>query len=168
MQQNETGGQNTSLRSKSASVWFGAGLGCLSSHSLLRHQHHSVMDRALALTPGFEGLSLFAMRHFHQNIRFNAQSKLEEPLPQPHWVMYHILLSKMLKAFSPDLCYSMASKSIITTGGQGMDGLMQNHSSKTIIIIINDRRPGVASTATEKRRNHRQSLQNNFKNSIFS
>lgn len=49
-----------------------------------------------------------------------------------------------------------------------MDGLMQNHSSKTIIIIINDRRPGVASTATEKRGNHRQSLQNNFKNSIFS
>lgn len=33
---------------------------------------------------------------------------------------------------------------------------MQNHSNKTIIIIINDRKPRVASTATGKRRNHRK------------
>lgn len=36
-----------------------------------------------------------------------------------------------------------------------MDGLMQNHLNKTI-IIINDRKPGVASTVTEKRNNHRK------------
>lgn len=41
--------KNGSLRSKAAAVWFDAGLGCLSSHSLFSHQHHGVVDRALAL-----------------------------------------------------------------------------------------------------------------------
>lgn len=101
------------------------------------------------------------MRHFygsvthHQNIRFNAQSKLEEPLPQPSWVMDHILLSKMLKAFPPDLCNSVASKKHNYNWRAGMDGLMQNHLNKTI-IITNDRKPGVASTAMEKRTSHRK------------
>lgn len=36
-----------------------------------------------------------------------------------------------------------------------MDGLMQNHWNKTI-IMINDRKPGVATTATEKRTSHRK------------
>lgn len=75
-----------------------------------------------------------------------------------NWMMYHILLSKMLKAFSPDLCNLMASKSIIATGGQGWMHWCEITWTKAV-IIINDRKLRVAKPtlqfATEKRTNSR-------------
>lgn len=136
-------------------VWFGAGLGCLSAHSvIISTVSWTGLWLCLSINSSLWGTQFICNFHgsvtHHQNIRFSAQSKPEEPLPQPSWVMSHALLSKIFPRSLP----SNGIKKRNYNWRAGMDGLMQNHLNKTI-IIINDRQP-VASSAKEKRTNHRE------------
>lgn len=89
-----------------------------------------------------------------------------------NWMMYHILLSKTLKAFSPDLCNSMASKSIIATGGQGWMDWYKITLTKTV-IIISDRKLGVAKPTLrlchrEENKQHNKAFKTTVKTSALS